>query len=428
VSGSEVGADRRCVAARIRAERLSRGWTLRYLGSCVDTSVAHLSAIENARQSPDVDLLVAIARALGVPLDRLMPTGGAPAFWVSRQNGGTHLPMRLVDHAKETQTVYHNRLRPLASPVVGKRIEPFDIEVWPVSDAEMRFISHHREEFLLVLSGAIECLIRTPTELRREVVSAGDCIHFWSYLPHCLRSTGAAPARSIHVLCSLDDLADSEMADAGAGLVFLMDGTRRSPSARIGEQLELLRRRRGMGVTPCARHLGMSARRLVAIERGRKAVSVDSLLEMCHAFGKPVEYFLQGSLDVTPHYDLHRGLDLQHATPKQRGARRRWPCVAAPRVVPLTTLSGRRMTPALLRIAPGVVRPLVRHAGQDFFYVLKGSVRVTGQFGEREEVTILSAGESCFLDGSIPHAFEQTQVTPYESGEANVLAVSWRPR
>jgi transcriptional regulator with XRE-family HTH domain len=335
--------------------------------------------------------------------------------------------MRLVNSTNETLTEYHNRLRPLAGAVVGKFIEPFDIEVWPVSDAEMKFISHHHEEFLLVISGAIECLIKTPGQLRREVLSAGDCIHFWSYLPHCLRSTGGAPARSIHVLCSLDEPADSELADARTGPVFLMDGTHRDPAASIGERLRALRRRRGMGVAEFARQVDLTSRRLVTIERGRRPVSVDLLLEICQRFGKPLEYFLAGTLDVAPYYEIRRAPDLRRAHARERGARRRWPCVGAPRIVPLTTtLPGHRMAPALLRLDQYGRTRLQRHPGQEFLFVLKGAVRVITRAGDQDEATLLSPGESCFLDGSVPHALEQTQVTPYDA-EAEALAVSWRP-
>ena len=130
-----TGVDRRHPSGRIRAERHAKGWTLRDLSARTGASIAHLSAIENGRQPLDVDLLVAIRRALSVPLDRLVPHEGAPVFCVSRNNAGAHLPLRVVNCTNETLTDYHNRLRPLAAGVVGKYIEPFDIEVWPISDA-----------------------------------------------------------------------------------------------------------------------------------------------------------------------------------------------------------------------------------------------------------------------------------------------------
>lgn len=424
----EGSTERQALAARIRAERLAKGWTLRDLGSKVDVSIAQLSAIENAKQALDVDLLVAIGRALDVQIERLLPHGRGPSFWVCRHSAGAYLPMRLVNHTSETLTDYHNRLRPLADAVVGKYIEPFDIEVWPVSDSQKKFISHHHEEFLLVVSGALECLVKTPDKLYRETLSAGDCMHFWSYLPHCLRSTGTSPARSIHVLCSLDEPADSELADARTGPVFLMDGMQRGPSGVVAARLQALRRRRGMGVAEFARQMGMSPRRVMAIERGERPVSVDLLLDICYRFRKPLEYFLASTLDVRPYYELHRGADLRVDGAARPADELAWPCFAASEVVPITTaLPGHRMTPALLRLGTATRREMVRHSGQEFVYVLEGSVRVMTRPNGQECVTILSPGDTCFLDSSVPHAFEQMQVTPYETGRAEVLAVSWRP-
>ncbi len=424
----KASTERQAVATRIRAERLAKGWTLRDLGSKVDVSIARLSAIENARQALDVDLLVAISRALDVGLERLLPHGRGATFCVSRQSGGAYLPMRMVNHANETLTDYHNRLRPLADEVIGKNIEPFDIEVWPVSDGQMKFISHHHEEFLLVVSGAMECLVKTPEKLCREVLSAGDCMHFWSYLPHCLRSTGTSSARSIHVVSSLNEPADSELADPRIGPVFLMDGMQRGSSEGVAARLQALRRRRGMGVADFARQIGMSPRRVLAMERGQKPVSVDLLMEICQRFRKPLEYFLASTLDVRPYYQVNRGVDLRAGEARVCDEKRVWACFSSPRVTPLATeLPGRRLMPALLRLDSCDRPPLVRHPGQEFVYVLEGSVRVITRRDGEEVLTILSAGDTCFLDAFVPHAFEQIQVTPYEPGRAEVLAVSWHP-
>jgi transcriptional regulator with XRE-family HTH domain len=210
--------------------------------------------------------------------------------------------------------------------------------------------------------------------------------------------------------------------------VFLMDGMQRGLSEGVGARFQALRRRRGMRVAEFARHVGLSPRRLVAIERGQKPVSVDLLLEICHRFRKPMEYFLASTLDVRPYYELHRGVDLRQGGVRERGVKRPWPCCGAPRILPLTTeLPGHRMMPSLLQLDACGRQQLLRHPGQEFVYVLKGSVRVIARPDEQDLVTTLSPGDACFLDASIPHAFEQVQVTPYEPGHAEVLAVCWRP-
>lgn len=183
-----------------------------------------------------------------------------------------------------------------------------------------------------------------------------------------------------------------------------------------------------MTVAEFGRQLGMSPRRLVAIERGEKSVSVDLLLEICHRFRKPLEYFLASTLDVRPYFQLHRGSQLRDEVGGTGETGRAWPCLNACGAFPLATdLPGCRMKPSIMRLDPCHSAGPIRHSGQEFVYVLKGSVRMVTRTEGDEVVTLLSAGDTCFLDASIPHAFEQARVTPYESSPAEVLGVSWRP-
>ena len=68
-----------------------------------------------------------------------------------------------------------------------------------IPDEEVRFISHHREEFLFVTRGTLECLLQTPDGPARETLSPGDCIYFWSHLPHCLRAATDEGASAIEI-------------------------------------------------------------------------------------------------------------------------------------------------------------------------------------------------------------------------------------
>ncbi|MBO5776517.1 MAG: cupin domain-containing protein [Clostridia bacterium] len=58
------------------------------------------------------------------------------------------------------------------------------------------------------------------------------------------------------------------------------------------------------------------------------------------------------------------------------------------------------LEPMIVTIDEGVTPELVQHTGQEFNYVLKGSLRIL--HGEREYY--LSAGDSIYFDASYPHA------------------------
>ncbi|MEF9989125.1 MAG: cupin domain-containing protein [Christensenellaceae bacterium] len=59
----------------------------------------------------------------------------------------------------------------------------------------------------------------------------------------------------------------------------------------------------------------------------------------------------------------------------------------------------RDMEPMLVDISPKDKAELVTHAGQEFNYVLKGSIKVV--FANKE--VILNAGDSIYFDPSVPH-------------------------
>ncbi len=289
---SAADAEDRYVAGRLRTERHRRGLTLRELASRVSISTARLSAIEHNKQTLGVDLLLALAHALDVSLERLVPRERAAQLCIVRRleaGSRQYQPMKLVNRVSGAATGYHNRLRPLADAFVGKRMAPLEIEIHPIPDDRLQFISHHHEEFLFVLRGEVECLLKTPDGPRREELASADCMYFWSYLPHCIRSIGREPARSLHLLFSRDEAADAELSGNEDGTIYLLDAVHKTLSDRIAAQMVALRRTRAMSIAHFANLLGTSPRRLSEIERGQKPVSVQFLLNVCHRCGKPLE-------------------------------------------------------------------------------------------------------------------------------------------
>ncbi len=57
---------------RIREQRRSRGLTQEALAESLDLSVAYVSLIERGGRNPPYTTVVAIARALGVPMSRIV--------------------------------------------------------------------------------------------------------------------------------------------------------------------------------------------------------------------------------------------------------------------------------------------------------------------------------------------------------------------
>jgi len=433
-----VGDDiARHVASRIRDERRRCGWTLKDLAARVPASIATLSAVENHQVSVDVDLLFRLSEAFGTPLDSLLTAASASHFQITRRaqlEAHPPAPLKVVSRTRRGVTAYHNRLWPLADAFVGKYIEPFEIEIQPVRDDELRFISHTHEEFIFVLSGRLEVLVKSPQGLVRERLGPGDCMYFWSYLPHCIRSTTGKPARSVHVLSALDGPVDSETADWVSGpIIYMMEAPLRNPVEQIADRIVSLRRARGMSAAKFAKHIGVSARRLARVERGKGPISLKLLLHICRTVRKPPDYFFgSAALPGICHF-------VDRAAHLRRNGHRRSDDLPIGQCFGMGATAGsalaagfdrRRMFPYLVSLDGSRMRAarLNEHQGQEFVYVLKGQVSLTTERHGMPVTHVMSPGDSCLLDSVMPHTFAASSLSPYEPARAELLAVHWHPR
>ncbi len=117
---------------RMRRYPKQKGCTLREMSARLSTSIATLSPIENDRAVLDLERLVAIAEALGVKSDALFPRSRSCHFQIVRRSSLPDLPpavVRIRDSAHAAPRAYHNVLRPLAAPFVGKHMEPAHLQL-----------------------------------------------------------------------------------------------------------------------------------------------------------------------------------------------------------------------------------------------------------------------------------------------------------
>lgn len=415
---------------RTRAERKRRGWTLQDLAGKLNISTASLSAIENGKTILTLEQLVAITTALGVAPHVVLPGSHSSHYLITRRSAldaQELAPLKVVDPSRRASTSYHNLLKPLADRFVGKHLEPFYIEVQPVSDADIQFISHHHEEFFFVLSGEIECLIKAPSGLISETLRPGDSMHFWSYLPHCIRSTGPTAAHSLHLLQAAHGASESEYSTSDSTIYF-RDASHKTLGEQIGGQIISLRQARGMSVADLAHVLEVGVRQMADIERGRKPLSIALLLRICGLFRKPVEYFLASTLVDPPFHTVLRSTELSEMAPRQRRTNDR---PASPGTYkPLSHGFARSgMYPYYVRLplVPGEPPLLHEHHGQEFVYVLNGEIVLhTIEQGVRVAYN-LSAGDSCFIDSTVPHRLAGVGLSPYGQSGAELIDVFWCP-
>jgi transcriptional regulator with XRE-family HTH domain/quercetin dioxygenase-like cupin family protein len=418
------------VGNRIRDERRRKGLTLRQVSARMAVSQATLSNIETDKVAPDLAELARVAQALEIPVATLLPRSRMLHYFIKRATDfETQSPVkRELVGPEPGPSVHHNSAWPLADPFVGKHMEPVRAQVWPLPDNDLHFIAHDHEEFMFVLHGEVETILKTNEELTTEHLAPGDCIYFRSNLPHCHRSTNGLPAETINVMYSLRGPTDPDDGELDSfGRSFYRRGIYADAAREASEKIGLLRRSHGIGLAALARELGMGSRLLARIESGERAPNVDLLVRLARRFRRPIEYFFATTLESQPYYFVQRAnaikelpLQYQRSAVGQGNTHLFRPLASGfpeggmhPYYVQLMTL-------------PLDAMGLDTHHGQEFIHVLEGEVRyLTGADGG--QVELLRPGDSIFLDSSVPHLLQGNSQNPFAATRAEVLEVFWSP-
>ena len=176
------------VGPRLRALRQRRGTTLADLSAATGISVSTLSRLESGRRRPNLELLLPLAEAHGVPLDDLV---GAPATGDPRihlrplsQNGRTIVPLTrrpggvqaykmVIPAHREARETHRGSTREAQQP---------DLKV------------HEGYEWMYVLNGKMRLLLGQQD----LVLSPGEAAEFDTRLPHWF---GSADGEPVEFLC-----------------------------------------------------------------------------------------------------------------------------------------------------------------------------------------------------------------------------------
>jgi transcriptional regulator with XRE-family HTH domain len=166
------------VGPRLRSLRQQRGTTLADLAAATGISVSTLSRLESGQRRPNLELLLPLAQAHGVPLDELVgaPPTGDPRIHLHpvRDGGRTVIPL--------TRRPGGLQAYKQVIPAGPDQPEPGDLKV------------HEGYEWLYVLNGRLR-LVLGELDL---VLSPGEAAEFDTRTPHWSGSAGAEP---VEFLC-----------------------------------------------------------------------------------------------------------------------------------------------------------------------------------------------------------------------------------
>ena len=155
------------VRKRIRALRVSQGWSLEELATRARVSQSTLSRIENGQRRLALDQLITLARALDTSLDQLVETATDDVVsnpTIDAQHGALGWPLK----AEPGMTVVRQRM---TDPVLS-------------NPARMR--AHPGREWFVVISGTATLLLGD----RHFRIETNQAAEFPTMLPHAIGAEG----------------------------------------------------------------------------------------------------------------------------------------------------------------------------------------------------------------------------------------------
>jgi transcriptional regulator with XRE-family HTH domain len=186
-------AERHSLGEKVRAIRESRSMSAEQLAERADLAPELVAQIESGALIPSLSPLIRIARSLGVRLGTFLDEQESLGPVITRV--GAH--QTVVRFSSRDQPARSDLdFSSLAANKAGRHMEPFLIDIHPLSAQSARASSHEGEEFVYVLSGEVE--VAHGKDLYR--LKAGDSIYYDSIVPHHVHSAGGLEARVIAVI------------------------------------------------------------------------------------------------------------------------------------------------------------------------------------------------------------------------------------
>jgi transcriptional regulator with XRE-family HTH domain len=418
-----VPHDRLEIGRRLRQARQRRGLTLRELSQAAGLSIAALSQIETERRPLDVEYALALAAALGVAIDELVSEQETVPYqivrgdeWRVRETHGARIP--------SPAGMEGQRLYALAHLFAGRRLEPIRgfAAAWRAEEANPLY-SEREQAFLLVLRGTLEFRVKTPEGILRHELEAGDSLFFWSSLPHAISSLERERAEMLQVFASGPGSFRHEPACMRAPQV--EGGEAADRLVQIGRRLKRCRLAADQTAAQVATLIGVTPRQIERAESGRRPLDLSAMVRFAQVFGYPLGELMAETTARPPYVVVQRAAEIASIAPVAR-------CGATSPVNIFRRLNAGLvsplMFPCLIQVptTDAVAMPHEHH-GEEFVYVLSGQLELSIGSGDSVRTETLHAGDSCYMDATVPHVLKGRPLNPYDRLSAEVIDVFWCP-
>lgn len=178
---------------KVSTIRESRSMTVEQLAERADLAPELVNKIESGALIPSLSPLIRIARSLGVRLGTFLDDQEHVGPVVSRSGAHEHV-VRFSGRDKSAASDLD--FFSLAANKAGRHMEPFLIDIHPLSAEGPKPSTHEGEEFLFVLSGEVEVVYGKDT----YTLKTGDSMYYDSIVPHHVHAAGKQEARVVAVV------------------------------------------------------------------------------------------------------------------------------------------------------------------------------------------------------------------------------------
>jgi transcriptional regulator with XRE-family HTH domain len=166
----------------------------------------------------------------------------------------------------------------------------------------------------------------------------------------------------------------------------------------LGRRVRELRRRRGNTLKDVGDVSGISKSTLSKIENGTLSVSYDNLIKLAHALSVDVsELFAESSGDASTQANGRRSIAHRGSGEIYETAQYRYELLC-------NDLNPKKLFPMIATLRAHSVssaKELIRHSGEEFAFVLTGTVEVHSEF---YSPLTLNPGEGVYFDSTMGHA------------------------
>jgi transcriptional regulator with XRE-family HTH domain len=170
------------IGKKLMGLRKKKKLTLKNLGNETGLATKYISKVEKGEVTPPVSVLLQLSRALEIDSSILL-----------REEKERVKKRKSDDYQKRTEAYTYETLTPEAR---HKHLKAFKVFIDPKSAHKGVSYQHLGEEFQYVLKGKIEVMVGE----NKNILGAGECLHFNSSISHKLRNISSERAELLVVL------------------------------------------------------------------------------------------------------------------------------------------------------------------------------------------------------------------------------------